>query len=66
MKDCNLKGVYRPVEKIPLTKLLREVARDLIKQTVEAELGTMLAQYDDLKLIDGRQSIVFNGYLSKY
>lgn len=32
MKDCNLKRVYRPVEKIvdPLTELLRNGARDLI------------------------------------
>jgi len=65
MKDCNLKEVSRPVQKIadPLTELLRNGARDLIRQAVEAELGAMLSEYEDLKLIDGRQAIVRNGYL---
>ncbi|MBX9703493.1 MAG: IS256 family transposase [Silvanigrellaceae bacterium] len=65
MKDCNLKGVYRPVEKDsdPLTELLRNGARDLIRQAVEAELGTMLSDYEDLKLLDGRRAVVRNGYL---
>ena len=65
MKDCNLKEVSTPVQKIidPLTELLRNGARDLIKQAVEAELDAMLSEYADLKLIDGRQAIVRNGYL---
>ena len=44
MKDCNLKEVLTPVEKItdPLTELLRNGARDLIRQAVEAELCSML------------------------
>lgn len=65
MKDCNLKEVSTPVEKIadPLTELLRSGARDLIRQAVEAELGAMLSEYEDLKLIDGRPAIVRNGYL---
>ncbi|MGL6029321.1 MAG: IS256 family transposase, partial [Legionella sp.] len=59
MKNCNLKGVATPVEKTadPLTELLRNGARDLIRQAVEAELGSMLSDYEDLKLIDGRQAI---------
>jgi len=65
MKDCNLKESSTPVQKIadPLTELLRNGARDLIRQAVEAELGAMLSEYEDLKLIDGRQAIVRNGYL---
>ena len=65
MKDCNLKEVVTPVQKIadPLTELLRDGARDLIKQAVEAELGAMLSDYADLKLSDGRQAVVRNGYL---
>lgn len=35
----------------------------LIRQAVEAELGAMLSEYEDLKLIDGRQAVVRNGYL---
>ena len=62
MKDCNLKEIYRPVQKIadPLTDLLRKGARDLIRQAVEAELGAMLSEYEDLKLLDGRQALVRN------
>ena len=65
MSDCNLKEMSTPVQKIidPLTELLRNGARDLIKQAVEAELDAMLSEYADLKLIDGRQAIVRNGYL---
>lgn len=65
MKNCNLKEVSTPSEKIidPLTELLRNGARDLIRQAVEAELGEMLSRYADLKLIDGRQAVVRNGYL---
>lgn len=65
MKDCNLKEVTTPVQKVadPLTELLRNGARDLIRQAVEAELSAMLSEYEDLKLIDGRQAIVRNGYL---
>jgi len=65
MKDCNLKEVSTPVQKIidPLTELLRNGARDLIRQAVESELETMLSEYSDLKLLNGRQAIVRNGYL---
>jgi transposase-like protein len=65
MSNCNLKEVTTPVEKIadPLTELLRHGARDLIKQAVEAELSVMLSAYEHLKLSDGRQTIVRNGYL---
>lgn len=60
MSNCNLKEVSTPAQQIsdPLIKLLRNGARDLIRQTVEAELGAMLSEYEDLKLIDGRQAIV--------
>lgn len=65
MKECNLKEVAMPVEQVidPLTELLRNGARNLIRQAVEEELGAMLSEYADLKLIDGRQAVVRNGYL---
>ena len=65
MKNCNLKEVSAPVQKIadPLTELLRNGARNLIRQAVESELGAMLSEYEDLKLTDGRQAVVRNGYL---
>lgn len=65
MRDCNLKAVPAPAEKFvdPLTELLRNGARDLIKKAVESELESMLLDYADLKLLDGRRAVVRNGYL---
>lgn len=46
-----------------LSELIRQGARQLIAQAVEAELNTFLAQYADLKDERGRQAVVRNGYL---
>lgn len=45
-----------------LTELLRNGAKKLISQAVEAELNEMLSMYPE-KLEDGRKSVVRNGYL---
>ena len=65
MKDSTLKALpaTTKVSEDPLTDLLRTGARDLIKQAVEAELTSMLVEYKDHKLSDGRQAVVRNGYL---
>jgi putative transposase len=46
-----------------LTQLVRQGARQIIAQAVEAELKEFLAQYQSLKDDQGRQAIVRNGYL---
>lgn len=46
----------------PLTDLLRDGARMLIAQAVEAELQAFMAQHNSL-LEDGRRAVVRNGYL---
>lgn len=46
----------------PLTDLLRDGARQLIAQAVEAELQAFLAQHQ-VSLPDGRAAVVRNGYL---
>lgn len=46
----------------PLTELLRQGARQLIQQAVEAELATFLTGFEQRKLSDGRAAIVRNGY----
>ena len=46
-----------------LTELLRSGAKELIAQAVEAELAIMLEQHRELRLPDGRQAVVRNGYL---
>lgn len=59
-----LKEVDLPTENADsLTELLRAGAQKLIAQAVEAELATLLEQYSDLRLDDGRQAVVRNGYL---
>ena len=46
----------------PLTELLRQGARDLIQQAVEAELSAFMATFGDRRLDDGRAAVVRNGY----
>lgn len=48
-----------------LTELVRQGARQIIAQAVEAELSEFLADYQDLKDEQGRQAVVRNGYLPK-
>jgi putative transposase len=46
-----------------LTELLRQGARGLIEQAVEAELQLLLAQYANVTDLAGRKMVVRNGYL---
>jgi len=46
-----------------LSELVRQGARQIIAQAVEAELQAFLAQYQSLKDDQGRQAVVRNGYL---
>ena len=46
-----------------LTALLRNGARQLIAQAVEAELQQLLQTYEDKLLPDGRKAVVRNGHL---
>ena len=46
-----------------LTDLLREGAKRLIAEAVDAELATMLAQFVDYKDQSGRRFVVRNGHL---
>ena len=47
----------------PLTELLRNGARRLIQQAIEAELAEMLAKYEGQTDEQGRRAVVRNGYL---
>lgn len=47
----------------PLTEVLRQGARRLLTQTIEAEVETLLACYADERDDQGRQAVVRNGYL---
>jgi transposase-like protein len=47
----------------PLTGLIRDGARKLIEQAIEAELATLLSAFADHKLEDGRARLVRHGHL---
>ena len=47
----------------PLTEVLRQGAKRLLAQTIEAEVATLLACYADARDDQGRQAVVRNGYL---
>lgn len=67
MKDCNLKISTTPEQQKyiedPLTEVLRQGAKELIRKAVELELSEMLSAYSDVRLMDGRPAVVRNGYL---
>ena len=46
----------------PLTELLREGARQLLAQAVEAEVADMLSAHDHLRTEDGRRRLVRHGH----
>jgi hypothetical protein len=47
----------------PLTEILRNGARALLAQAVEAEVAEFLAKHADLKTEDGRTRVVRHGHL---
>ncbi len=61
----NVVETPQAIETDPLTSLIRNGARELIAQAVEAELHTLLQQHQNNTLDDGRQAVVRNGYLPK-
>lgn len=67
MKDCSLKPASAPEKEKaledPLTEVLRQGAKELIRKAVETELLEMLSAYSDVRLLDGRLAVVRNGYL---
>jgi putative transposase len=52
-----------PFQDDPLTAVLRDGARRLLAQAVEAEVAAFLAQYTDEVTADGHRRVVRNGYL---
>jgi len=49
----------------PLTEILQTGARRLLREAIEAEVSSFLAEYADLKDEQGRRRLVRNGYLPK-
>jgi transposase-like protein len=46
-----------------LEELVRQGAREILQRAIEVEVQDLLAQYDGVRLIDGRRAVVRNGYL---
>lgn len=64
MTKSTLQVLPEPAEPTdPLHELLRNGARQLIANAVEAELEAMLSRYADHRLDDGRLAVVRNGFL---
>ena len=64
MRDDSVVRFLRPdAVEDPLSELLREGARRLIEQAVEAEVTELLAQYAGQSDTEGRSAVVRNGYL---
>ena len=64
MNNNNVQTLPQPDESVddPLTSLLRQGARQLIAQAVEAELQAYLGQHNS-PMQDGKSAIIRNGYL---
>lgn len=64
MKKDTVVSLKKPAEESdPLSSLLREGARALLHDAVEAELATYLSGYENERDASGRRCIVRNGYL---
>ncbi len=60
MNDRTVVSMNPPQD--PITELIRQGARDLIAQAVEAELQQLLTQHQE-STVDGKQAIVRNSFL---
>ena len=49
--------------RLGLDDLIRQGARQVIQQAVEAELAQLLEQYENVKTLTGQRAVVRNGYL---
>lgn len=64
MRNPALQALSQPeTEADPPHELLRDDARKLITEAVQAELANLLEEYGGEQLEDGRQAVVRNGYL---
>ena len=61
MNESNVVELKAPVEDA-LGELLKEGARQLLAQAIEAEVAELLIQYAD-QTVNGKRAVVRNGYL---
>ncbi|SHK57631.1 hypothetical protein SAMN05192548_10281, partial [Paraburkholderia terricola] len=46
-----------------LDELVRQGARQVIQQAIEAELSALLERFENVKTLHGQRAVVRNGYL---
>src|ERR671911_2704689 len=65
MEQDNVVNLCRPDDRAedPLTEVLRQGARTLLAQAIEAEVATFLASHAELVDDAGRRRLVRNGFL---
>ena len=65
MSHNNVFAIKKPEPFIddPITDIIRNGARKLLAEALEAEIESFMAQYRNLKDDPGRQRITHNGYL---
>ena len=65
MKKSNEKQPGGPSPEIApsLEDLIRQGARQVIQQAIDAELAHLLEQYENVKTFSGHRTVVRNGYL---
>jgi hypothetical protein len=54
---------YLPVCSLPMEEIIRQGARQVIQQVIEAELETLLTTYVNERTAEGHRTVVRNGYL---
>jgi len=63
MKHTNERDTGPSELGLTLEELIRRGAQDLIQKAIEVEVQELLASFDNVRLLDGRQTVVRNGYL---
>ena len=63
MKHTNERDTGQSELGLTLEELIRRGAQDLIQKAIEVEVQELLASFENVRLLDGRQTVVRNGYL---
>jgi len=63
MTDYKVFPLHTPEAEDPLQAILKQGARQLLQQAIEAELEELLAKHSSLTTKDGKQAVVRNGHL---
>ena len=63
MKDTNKGSADQSEVGWSLEDVIRRGARELIRKAIEVEVGELLEEYGNVKMLGGQRAVVRNGYL---